>query len=112
MGVRAVDARLGHHAAVLVFFVQIDMFEQRIDEQLWKQGVVAETREPIGLATGPGFLVVGHQEAGGVRFRRWILIGSTPEFTAIDAQLWTSGGIVAKIDDASPAGQAIPRRRA
>jgi hypothetical protein len=58
-------------------------FERRIDEQLWKQGVIAETREPIGLATGPGFLVVGHQEAGGILFRRWILIGSTPEFTAI-----------------------------
>jgi hypothetical protein len=58
-------------------------FEKRIDEQMWKQGVVAESREPVALATGPAFLVIGHQLAGGVLFRRWVLIGSTPEFTAV-----------------------------
>jgi hypothetical protein len=32
----------------------------------------------------------------------------TPEFTAIDAQLWTSGGIVAKTDAAWHADRSIP----
>jgi hypothetical protein len=52
-------------------------------EQLWKQGVTVERREPLSLKTGPAFLVTGHQEAGGQLFRRWILVGSTPELTAI-----------------------------
>jgi len=53
------------------------------DEQLRRQGVTVENREPMGFAMGPGFLVTGHQEAGGVTFRRWILFGSTSQFTAI-----------------------------
>jgi hypothetical protein len=53
------------------------------DEQLRRQGVTVENREPMGFAMGPGFLVTGHQEAGGVTFRRWILFGSTSQFTAV-----------------------------
>ena len=52
-------------------------------EQLEKQGITVELREPITLATGPAFLVSGRQEAGGIAFRRWVLFGSTPELTAI-----------------------------
>jgi len=58
--------------------------EQRIaDEQLRRQGVSIETREPITLPTGPAILIIGRQEAGGRTFRRWILFGSTPDFTAV-----------------------------
>ena len=53
------------------------------DEQLQRQGVTVENREPMGFAMGPGFLVTGHQEAGGVTFRRWILFGSMSQFTAV-----------------------------
>jgi hypothetical protein len=60
-----------------------DLDERVADEQLRRQGVTVERREPMTLATGPGFLVTGHQEAGGVMFRRWILFGSTRDFTAI-----------------------------
>jgi hypothetical protein len=58
--------------------------EERIAaEQLEKQGITVETREPVTLPTGPAFLVAGRQEAGGIAFRRWVLFGSTPELTAI-----------------------------
>jgi hypothetical protein len=60
-----------------------DLDRNVADEQLWKQGVKVESREAFALSTGPGFLVTGHQEAGGQLFRRWILFGSTPDFTAI-----------------------------
>jgi hypothetical protein len=60
-----------------------DLDARVADEQLRRQGVVVETREPIALATGPAFLAVGHQEAGGLTFRRWILFGATRDFTAI-----------------------------
>jgi hypothetical protein len=52
-------------------------------EQLQKQGIMVESREPVTLSTGPAFLVFGRQEAGGIAFRRWVLFGSTPELTAI-----------------------------
>jgi len=59
-------------------------FESRVaEEQLRRQGIGVEGREPFALATGPAFLVVGHQEAAGLLFRRWILFSSTTAFTAI-----------------------------
>jgi hypothetical protein len=48
-----------------------------------KQGVLVESREPMGFAAGPGFLVTGYQEAGGIAFRRWILVGTSGDLTAI-----------------------------
>lgn len=62
-----------------------DLDQKVADEQLWKQGVTVETREPMTLSTGPAFLVTGRQEAEGLLFRRWILFGSTPDFTAVIA---------------------------
>jgi hypothetical protein len=52
-------------------------------EQMQKQGLVVEGREPMTLAPGPGFVVVGSQQAGGTAFRRWVLVAQTPQFTAI-----------------------------
>jgi hypothetical protein len=60
-----------------------DLDDRVADDQLRLQGVTVEARERMALATGPGFLVTGHQEAGGQTFRRWILFGSTHDFTAI-----------------------------
>lgn len=62
-----------------------DLESRVADEQMWRQGVVVESREAMPLATGPAFLVVGRQEAGGTLFRRWFMFTSTPEFTAIVA---------------------------
>lgn len=60
-----------------------DLERNAADQQLSKQGVIVEKREPMALATGRAFLVTGRQEAGGQQFRRWILIGSMPLFTAV-----------------------------
>src|SRR5262249_53585760 len=40
-----------------------DLEEHIADQQLQRQGVTVEKREPMTLATGPGFLVIGRQEA-------------------------------------------------
>jgi len=53
------------------------------EDQLRRQGVVVESREPLALSTGPAFLVTGEQQAGGQMVRRWILVGSTARLTAI-----------------------------
>jgi hypothetical protein len=50
---------------------------------LKKQGVVQEKREPIALKDGKGFLIVGRQEAEGIKFRKWILVAGVPEMTAL-----------------------------
>jgi hypothetical protein len=60
-----------------------DLESHAAAEQMQKQGLVVEGREPMTLNPGPGFLVVGSQVAGGVEFRRWVLVASTPAFTAI-----------------------------
>jgi hypothetical protein len=62
-----------------------DIETRLANEEMFRQGVVVESREPIQLATGPAFLVVGRQEAGGTLFRRWFMFSSTPAFTAIVA---------------------------
>ena len=60
--------------------------ESRVaNEEMFRQGVVVESREPMQLPTGPAFLVIGRQEASGTLFRRWFLFSSTPAFTAIVA---------------------------
>jgi hypothetical protein len=50
---------------------------------LKKQGVVQEKREPIAIRNGKGFLIVGRQEADGVKFRKWILVADVPQMTAL-----------------------------
>src|SRR5215510_14122035 len=40
------------------------------EDQLRRQGVVVESREPLALSTGPAFLVTGEQQAGGQMVRR------------------------------------------
>src|SRR5262245_40019195 len=50
---------------------------------LKKQGVVQEKREQIALKDGKGFLIVGRQEAEGVKFRKWILVADVPQMTAL-----------------------------
>lgn len=50
---------------------------------LKKQGVKVEKREPITLAVGKAFMVFGRQEADNKHYRKWLLVASTPEFTAL-----------------------------
>jgi hypothetical protein len=50
---------------------------------LKKQGLTLEKREELSLKDGKGVLLVGPQEAEGVKIRKWILIASMPDMTAL-----------------------------
>jgi hypothetical protein len=52
-------------------------------ETLKKQGVTFEKREELPLPGGKSFLVTGRQEVEQLKLRKWILVASTPELTAI-----------------------------
>jgi hypothetical protein len=52
-------------------------------DALKKQGVTMEKREPITLPSGKALLVVGRQQADGTKLRKWILVASTPDLTAL-----------------------------
>ena len=42
-----------------------------------------ETREPLALATGKAFLVIGKQEVEGQRVRKWFLVAGAATLTAL-----------------------------
>ncbi len=48
-----------------------------------KQGVDLEKREPMQLSFGKGFLLTGRQVAEKTRYRKWLLVASASDFTAI-----------------------------
>jgi hypothetical protein len=52
-------------------------------DTLQKQGVTFEQREELSFSIGKGFLVTGRQELEQVKLRKWIVVASTPELTAI-----------------------------
>src|SRR5580658_11058998 len=52
-------------------------------ETLKKQGVVLDKREPMQLAFGKGFLLVGRQTADKVRYKKWLLVAGASDLTAL-----------------------------
>jgi hypothetical protein len=52
-------------------------------DALKKQGVTLERREPLSLAVGKAFLVIGRQEVEKTRLRKWFLVVGTPTLTAL-----------------------------
>ena len=50
---------------------------------LKKQGVNLEKREPITLSFGKGFLLTGSQVADKTKYRKWLLVASASDFTAM-----------------------------
>jgi hypothetical protein len=52
-------------------------------EALKRQGVTFETREPMTLASGQAFLVVGRQEVEKTQITKWFLVASSPSLTAL-----------------------------
>jgi hypothetical protein len=52
-------------------------------EVLTKQGISIEARDPVAYAAGKGFLVVGQQKIGGQDVRKWILVLSAGDLTAL-----------------------------
>jgi hypothetical protein len=52
-------------------------------DALKKQGVNLEKREPMQLSFGKGFLLTGRQVAEKTRYRKWLLVASASDFTAL-----------------------------
>lgn len=52
-------------------------------ENVKKQGIVEEKREALPLAAGKAMLIVGSQEGDGRKIRKWILLASTADATAL-----------------------------
>ena len=52
-------------------------------DALKRQGVILEKRESMLLPTGKAFVVIGRQEIDKTKVRKWILIGSSSNLTAL-----------------------------
>jgi hypothetical protein len=52
-------------------------------DALKRGGMTLERREPMALASGKAFLVVGRQAVDETRLHKWIVIGSSPALTAL-----------------------------
>jgi hypothetical protein len=52
-------------------------------EVLNKQGLTMEKREPMQLAIGKAFLVIGHQAADKMNYRKWLLVAAVDDMTAL-----------------------------
>ena len=60
-----------------------DIATSTTPESLQKQGVTLDAREDIAHPLGKAFLVLGHQQIEGQRIRKWILVVSAGELTAL-----------------------------
>jgi hypothetical protein len=74
-------------AAILITVLPASAFAQ-IDktldlEALKKQGVSLEKREPMTLSFGKGFLLTGRQVAQKTKYRKWLLVASASDLTAL-----------------------------
>src|SRR6266571_7492646 len=47
------------------------------------QGVAVESRVPIPIAGGRGFLMVAQQDVQGVKIRKWLLVAEIGDITAL-----------------------------
>jgi hypothetical protein len=75
-----------HKAAILLAELPAEAYEQIVKgattEILKASGASVESNEPFTLASGPAFLVIGHQSAGGLTVQKWVLVASMPTLTA------------------------------
>ena len=59
--------------------------KQMTPAALTSQGMTEEQRETVTLKSGTGLLIVGEQVADNKKVRKWILLASTPEASALIA---------------------------
>jgi hypothetical protein len=52
-------------------------------DTLKKQGVSLDKREPMQVSFGKGFLLVGHQTADKMRYKKWLLVAGASDLTAL-----------------------------
>jgi hypothetical protein len=75
------------NAAVLIATLPAAAYSQldkTLDtEELRKQGITLEKREPMRLDAGKGFLLTGRQSAGKEHYRKWLLVLAAGDITAL-----------------------------
>jgi hypothetical protein len=76
-----------NNAAILILEMPAqaysDVSKAMTPEGLKKQGVIVEKKENITLKNGKAVFIIGRQEAGGDKLRKWILIAEAPDLTAV-----------------------------
>ena len=74
-------------AAILITVLPAAAFAQMdktLDiDTLKKQGVVLDKREPMQVAIGKAFLLVGRQTADKVRYKKWLLVAGASDLTVL-----------------------------
>jgi hypothetical protein len=77
----------GKDAAILmvtfppVAFDQLD--KSMVPEELKKQGIDVDGREPITFGFGKGFIVKGVQSTNKGRYRKWLMVAAASDLTAL-----------------------------
>jgi len=59
-----------------------DIEKSMTPEALKKEGVTQESRTPFSLAIGKAFLIIGRQEVGTAKLRKWLLVAAASDITA------------------------------
>src|SRR5499427_5799281 len=77
----------GTKAAILLTTLPANAYEQlaktMVPEAMKKEGIEVERREAIELPAGKGFLLTGRQTIEKERYRKWLLIASADDVTAL-----------------------------
>jgi hypothetical protein len=61
----------------------VDLENSVSAEGLKRQGITLEGKEPVPLPGGKAFLVIGRQDIDNTKVRKWILVASAPQLTAL-----------------------------
>ena len=77
----------GTKAAILLTTLPADAYEQlaksMVPETMKKEGIEVERREAFELPAGRGFVLTGRQTIEKERYRKWLLIASADDLTAL-----------------------------
>ena len=78
---------VANDAAILLAALPAAAYDQldksMVPDALKNQGIDVDTREPIELGFGKGFLLSGRQTIGNVPYRKWLLVAAAADFTAL-----------------------------
>lgn len=76
-----------HKVAMILVALPVEAYaelDKTIDaDALKRQGVTFESREPVPIATGKAFVVIGHQEVENTKVRKWLMVASSSAVTAL-----------------------------
>src|SRR6516225_6223224 len=77
----------GTKATILLTTLPANAYEQlaktMVPEAMKKEGIEVERRDPIEFPAGKGFVLSGRQTIEKERYRKWLLIASTDNLTAL-----------------------------